>query len=263
MKTISFVIPIFNEEKRINKTFKALKRFKVPEGLKLSEVIFVDDGSEDKTVLKITKAKKAISKKLKAKVKTISYAKNMGKGYAVKKGMLASKADYTLFFDADMSTPLTELSKFVPFINDNTDVIIGTRKNGHSTVIVHQPKIRELLGKGFTLMTKTILRLNVTDFTCGFKAFSKEAKNEIFAKSFIKRWGYDAEIVFLADKYKFKIAEKSVTWSNDKNTKVKLYKAIPETFMEIFSIYWRHEIKPAILSIFKNINIINRYGLSI
>ena len=261
MKTISFVIPVYNEEQRLNKTFLALKNFKAPVGLKLSEIIFVDDGSVDQTVLKINKAKVLLSKKLNTKVKLVTYAKNQGKGYAVKQGMLAASGDYTLFFDADMSTPLSELKKFVPFIKNNTDVIIGTRKNGHSTVIIHQPRLRELLGKGFTLMTKTILKLNVTDFTCGFKAFSKEAKNQIFAKSIIKRWGYDAEIIFLADKYKFSIAEKSVIWSNDKNTKVN--KAIPETFMEIFTIYWKHEIKPAMLFIFKNLHIINRYGVSI
>ncbi len=263
MKTISFVIPVFNEEQRIDKTFKALAYFKAPKGLRLSEVIFVDDGSKDKTVLKINKIKAKLAKKLKTKIKIVSYSKNQGKGYAVKKGMLSSKADYTLFFDADMSTPLSELNKFIPFIGKGTDVIIGTRKNGKSTVLVHQPKIRELLGKGFTLLTKTILRLNVTDFTCGFKAFSKKAKDQIFTKSIIKRWGYDAEIIFLASKYEFTIAEKAVIWSNDKDTKVKLYKAVPETFAEIFKIYWAHEIKPAILFIFKDANIINRYGLSI
>lgn len=263
MKTISFVIPIYNEEKRIAKTFLALKKFVAPQGIKLSEVIFVDDGSKDKTKLLVRNTKVALEKKLKAKVKLISYPKNQGKGYAVKQGMLASNADYSLFFDADMSTPLSEFEKFMPFIKRGTDAIIGTRKNGQSTVLIHQPKIRELLGKGFTLITQKILGLSVTDFTCGFKAFSKNSKIQIFKRCTIKRWGYDAEIIFLAQKYNFSIAEKAVIWSNDKNTKVNLFKAVPQTFIELFLIYWRHEIKPVMLFIFKNLHIINRYRLSI
>jgi dolichyl-phosphate beta-glucosyltransferase len=263
MKTISFIIPVYNEEQRLSKTFSALNSFVVPEALKLQEVIFVNDGSNDNTKTIIQASKLKIGKKLKAKVRIISYSKNQGKGYAVKQGMLASDSDYTLFFDADISTPLSELNKFMPFILNDVDVIIGTRKNGQSTVLVHQPKLREFLGKGFTLLTQKILGLSVSDFTCGFKAFSRQAKNQIFGKSIIKTWGYDAEIVFLADKYKLSIAEKSVIWSNDKNTKVKLYKAVPQTFLELFLIYWQHEIKPALLLIRKNLNIINRYGLSI
>lgn len=263
MKTISFVIPIYNEEKRLQKTFSALRKFTTPEGLKLQEVIFVDDGSTDNSKSKIENAKLSLGTKLKTKVRIVSYTQNKGKGHAVKQGMLASNADYALFFDADMSTPLSQLKKFIPYIKTNKDVIIGTRKNGQSTVIVHQPKLREFLGRGFTFITKFVLRLNVTDFTCGFKAFSKQAKDKIFKASSINTWGYDAEILFLANKFDFPIEEKAVLWSNDKNTKVKLYKAIPQTFMELFLIYWRHEIKPALLFILKNLNIINRYRVSI
>ena len=261
MKTLSFVIPVYNEEQRLGKTFKALKDFVTPNGLKLSEVIFVDDGSVDRTKAIIKANQKAIEKTLEAKIRIVSYGKNRGKGYAVKQGMLASDASYTLFFDADISTPLTELSKFMPFVVKDADVIIGTRKNGKSTVLEHQPKLRESLGKAFTLITKTFLRLKVTDFTCGFKMFSKEAKNKVFAKSAIETWGYDAEILYLANKFKYPIFEKAVTWSNDKNTKVKLYKAIPQTFYELFLIYWNHEIKPTLLFMNKNLNIINRYGV--
>jgi dolichyl-phosphate beta-glucosyltransferase len=263
MKTLSFVIPVYNEEKRLPKTFSALSKFRAPEGLELQEVIFVNDGSRDATKRNIQDTATMLKKALGAKIKIVSYTQNKGKGYAVKQGMLNANSDYMLFFDADMSTPLSELNKFMPYIKMGKDVIIGTRKNGQSTVVVHQPKVRELLGKSFTLITKIALRLNVTDFTCGFKLFSKEAKDKIFKQCTINTWGYDAEILFLAKKLNFPIQEKAVLWSNDKNTKVKLYKAIPQTFMELFLINWRHEIKPALLFISKNLNIMNRYRVSI
>jgi dolichyl-phosphate beta-glucosyltransferase len=248
MKTISFVIPVYNEQKRIGKTFKALSRVRLPAGLKLSEVIFVNDGSTDQTKAKINRFRMK-NKKIK-NIRLISYPGNMGKGYAVRQGMIASDADYTLFFDADMSTPLSEISKLKPLIEKEADVIFGTRKNGKSTVIKHQPFYREFLGRGFTHMTKFALNLEVTDFTCGFKAFSKIANRKIFTNAVINGWGYDAEVAYLAKKNSFEILEKPVIWANDERTKVKLYKAVPQTLFDLLRIYFNHNIKRGISNVY-------------
>lgn len=236
MKTINYIIPVYNEEKRITKTIKALKQGLSFDGLKLEKIIFVDDGSTDKTVESIKKQVSSIENKTQAKVQLISYQPNKGKGYAVRTGVINSDADYNLIFDADISTPLTELNKFLPFIKENKDVVIGTRKNSHSTVIKHQPLYRELLGRGFTLLSNIILNTWVTDFTCGFKLFSKRAVKEIFPNSKINHWGYDAEIIYLAKKLGYQINEAPVVWSNDERTKVNLLKDIPQTIIEIFQI---------------------------
>jgi len=236
MKTLTFVIPVYNEEKRLEKTFKALLKGVFFAGISLEKIIFVDDGSTDKTMSQIKKHKSRIQKKTKAKIKIINYKGNKGKGYAVKKGMLTSKSDYTLLFDADMSTPITEFKKFIPFIKKNIPVIIGTRKNGESTVVKPQPLYRQILGRGFTLLSNLILNTKVTDFTCGFKAFSKIAKNEIFTYSKIKRWGYDAEIIYLATKTGLEIQEKAVKWSDDKRSKVNVLRDIFESFKELIEI---------------------------
>jgi dolichyl-phosphate beta-glucosyltransferase len=113
---------------------------------------------------------------------------------------MVSIGDYALFFDADMSTPLSQINNFLPYMENHTDVIIGTRKNGESAVIRHQPLCRELLGKYFTKLTRFVLEVDVTDFTCGFKAFSQSARLTIFPRSIINGWVYDAEILLLAKK---------------------------------------------------------------
>ncbi len=236
MITISFVIPVYNEEKRIEKTIRALKKGFSFDGLKLEKVIFVDDGSKDQTVLKIKEQKSFLEKKLKTKIKIISYRKNRGKGYAIKKGMIASKSDYTLMFDADMSTDLKEMRKFLPFMKKGIDVIIGTRKNGKSTVKKHQPFYREILGNFFTLLANIILNTWVTDFTCGFKAFSRFAKERIFSYARINRWAYDAEIIYLAKKINLTMIEKAVIWKNDEGTKVNLINDIPQTLIDLIKI---------------------------
>jgi dolichyl-phosphate beta-glucosyltransferase len=240
MNTLSLVIPVYNEEKRLPKTFKALKKGFGFRGIKLEAVIFVDDGSTDQTACLIKSEKERLEKALKAKIKLISFKVNKGKGAAVRAGMLASRADYTLFFDADMATPLTEFKKFLPFIEKGVPVIIGTRKNGESTVQVPQPWYRRVLGKGFTYLTNIVLNTWVTDFTCGFKAFSREAKNEVFARAMIDRWGYDAEILFLARKLGLEIKEKAVLWYDDRESRVRLVKDLPRTLKELIQIRLNH-----------------------
>jgi dolichyl-phosphate beta-glucosyltransferase len=236
MKTITFVIPVYNEEKRIKKTITALKKGFRFSDLKLEQVIFVNDGSIDNTVKIIQSVKKEIEAKLKAEIIIITYKRNRGKGYAIRKGMLLSKSDYTLMFDVDMSTPLNQLKTFIPLIKKDIDVIIGTRKNGQATVVKHQPLYREILGKGFTLLTNFILNTKFTDFTCGFKAFSRYAKNRIFEKAVIQRWAYDAEILYLAKKMNLQIVEVPVLWKNDPATKVKLSKDLIQTLFDLIKI---------------------------
>src|ERR1700737_1547212 len=192
MITVSFIIPVYNEEKRLEKTFTALRTMRIPCGIRLTEVIFVNDGSTDTTASMI----KEFSEHNK-RVRLISYKQNRGKGHAVRQGMLAATGDYAFFFDADMSTPLAQIKKFLPHIENHIDVIIGTRKNGESTVIRHQPLYREWIGKCFTKLTRFILQVDVTDFTCGFKAFSKSARLTVFPCSIVNGWGFDAEILFL------------------------------------------------------------------
>ena len=158
------------------------------------------------------------SAKIKFPKKIITYTHNQGKGSAIKLGFLNATADYALFMDADMSTPLTELSKLLPYIKEKIPVVIGTRKNGHSTVTVHQPWVREHLGKVFTFLSQLILNTWVTDFTCGFKAFSRPAYTTIAPVMAINRWGFDSEIIYLAkifivfvQKMRFSIV-KLLTW---------------------------------------------------
>lgn len=238
MKSISIIIPVFNEEKRLEKTFKALKALSLPRGLRLEEVIFVDDGSTDKTFSMLGEFRRTQN----LPITMVSYKQNKGKGYAVKKGISEARGDFALLFDADISTDLSELSKFMKHIKNGEDVIIGTRKNGYSTIVKRQPLIRELMGRVFTIFTQIALSMKVTDFTCGFKLFSKKAYKQIFKTCQINGWGYDAEILFLASKHNFTIREVSVIWSNDNATKVVLYKAIPKSIYEILKIVAIHRI---------------------
>lgn len=230
---LSIIVPVYNEEKRLEKGIAEIVRFIDSQKFQ-TELLVVNDGSKDKT-LKLLKNLKHPSFKL------ISYKKNQGKGFAVKEGMKTARGDWRIFIDIDLSTPMSEFSKFLPHLK-KFHVIIGSRKTKNSEILVHQPLLREKLGAVFTWLSSTFLGVGVSDFTCGFKLFSKKAAMEIFSIQDLKGWGFDSEIMFLAQKKGFPIKEIPVKWSNDSQTRVVLLKDIFQSLLELLKIRYNHLI---------------------
>jgi dolichyl-phosphate beta-glucosyltransferase len=226
---LSIVVPVYNEENRVEKCISALNAYLSSKNFS-SEVIFVDDGSKDKTIDRI----KSLTPSFKYQI--VSYPANRGKGYAVKLGMQTAAGSYRLFIDADMSTPIEELDKFLPMLDEAKHVLIGTRKSKGARVLKRQPFWRQKLGEVFTLLSNVLVVANVTDFTCGFKIFSATAADTIFRRQRIDRWGFDTEIVFLAAKFGYKIYEVPVVWTNDSATKVNLWKDVGRSLTDLIRI---------------------------
>lgn len=224
---LSIIIPIFNEEDRIyniSKVIAFFKRERTP-----FEIIVVDDGSfnDPQKILKDFGNTCPLT--------LVSYNKNQGKGFAIKEGMLVSEGEYCLFADVDLSTPLEMWNNFKPFIEKN-DIVIGSRKMKGGRLIRRQPRIRELMGKMFTILSQVFLDLHVTDFTCGFKCFKREAARELFMRSKIKRWGFDSEILYIAQKRDFKVQEVPVVWHNDERSKVRFPQDVVRSLGELITI---------------------------
>jgi dolichyl-phosphate beta-glucosyltransferase len=226
---LSIVIPVYNEEKRVEKAVKALDKYLTSQEF-LTEVIFVDDGSVDETVETIKKLGPNFNYRI------LRYKPNRGKGYAIKQGMLSAGGRYLLFMDVDMSTPIEEFDKFRPLIKENSHVLIGTRKTKGAQIKKRQKLFRQKLGEVFTLLSNTFIVNGVTDFTCGFKLFSREAGKKVFTKQKIERWGFDSEILFLANKHGYNIEEIPVTWTNDERTKVNLLKDVTRSLSDLVRI---------------------------
>jgi glycosyltransferase involved in cell wall biosynthesis len=224
--SLSVVIPLYNEVMRLenlSKVYAYLKKAKLS-----FEVILVNDGSADGTLRKI----EDLSKKYKFTV--ISYSKNRGKGYAIKKGVAVAGGDYILFTDIDLSVPIGEFNRFLRHL-ETGDILIGSRRLSNSKIKRRQSFLRENLGRIFTFLSAMMLGLRVSDFTCGFKCFPKAAKN-LFKKQRIDRWGFDCEILFLAKRMGFKIREIPVDWSNDPKSKVSLPKDIISSIWDLCKI---------------------------
>lgn len=212
---LSVVIPAYNEAERFKKTLPKIIKFFTSQKF-TTEIIVADDGSTDNTAAVVQNH----SKKTKS-LKLVKLDKNLGKGGALRSGIAASKGDWVLFMDADLSTPMHELNNFWKHTK-KFKIIIGSRKMVGANVTKHQSFLRENLGKVFTFLTNTLATKGLSDVTCGFKLFEGKAARKLFKKGVLNDWSFDAEILFLAQKYNYKIKESPVSWENDPRTKVNM-----------------------------------------
>ena len=155
-------------------------------------------------------------------LKLLSNKKNHGKGYVVRQGLLAAKGDWRLFVDADNSTSIDQLEKFLPFIK-TYDIIIGSRAIAGAVLSPPQPFFRSAAGAVVKLLIRFIVAISeIQDTQCGFKLFSKKAVESIFTKCTISGWVFDAEILKIAKNMGYATKEVPVVWQNDAASKVRL-----------------------------------------
>lgn len=213
---ISVIIPFYNEEKRIKRSIPPSITYLSSNLAEPFELVFVNDGSLDGTQ-KILEEIKTENPGI--QIKLLEYKKNQGKGFAVKNGVLGSTGQKIIVMDADVSVDLDELPRFLKEL-ETCDVVVGSKKHLLTQTVGHQKAPRRLLGKGFTLLTNFLLGLNLTDVTCGFKGFNSEVAKRLFSKLKITRWSYDAETLFLAKQFNYKIVELPVRWHHVEGSKV-------------------------------------------
>ena len=234
-ESLAVVIPAYNEERRIGSTIECIHRF-LSNNFKKFEIIIVDDGSRDRTadiVLGLSKAKSFI--------RIFRNSENRGKGYSVKKGALLADSGYVAFTDADLSTPIEELSKLLRALAEGAEVAIGSRALGSSNVLKRQSLLREKMGKTFNFFVRTFLFKGIKDTQCGFKCFRKYAAEKIFTLQRLEGFAFDAEILFIAKKLGLKIKEVPVSWSNRDNSRVGIFTSPPRMFLDIFRIKGNHK----------------------
>jgi len=235
---LSIVIPAYNEEHNLKRgVLDDVKNFLEKKRIGY-EVIVVDDGSTDQT--------KEIIKKYAAGNKKFRLIENShgGKAMAVMTGMLEAAGEIVLFTDMDQATPITQIEKFLPEFEIGTDIVIGSRSGRKGA-----PLVRKLSAWGFTLLRGLILGLPFKDTQCGFKAFSRVAVDKIIPK--IKNeWGvvhfrggavnagFDVELLYLAKKYRFKIAEVPVEWRYVDTERVQVIKDALAAIYDMCRIRW-------------------------
>jgi dolichyl-phosphate beta-glucosyltransferase len=218
---LSVVVPAYNEEHRLPALLAALERefdsILESTSTRLVEVLVVDDGSTDRTAEVV----RSFSG-LRGRLSLISLPVNRGKGAAVRAGMLAARGERALMTDADMSTPLADTVPLSRALDDGADIAIGSRALEDSRVLVHQPLVRELMGKGFNLLLRLSTDIPWRDTQCGFKLFSLQSTRVLFQAQRIEGFAFDAELCVNARRLGLRLVEVPVRWVDDPDTRVRL-----------------------------------------
>lgn len=234
-----FIIPFYNEEKRIplDEFVFAFSEF--------SDIDFllVNDGSTDKTKEIIQNFATFFSN-----VTALNLDNNQGKAQAIRSGVLHCKElnyDYFGYLDADLSTPISEIKMLLDFAkaNQNLKIVMGTRIKLLGNNVIRSNK-RHYLGRIFaTIISKFILKTPVYDTQCGAKIIASDVAFDLFQDKFETRWLFDVEMLLRLKKKSGKlenfVAEVPIsTWIEKGNTKIKFKEFINFPF-QLLKIYSR------------------------
>lgn len=185
-----------------------------------AEIIVVLDGSTDATLEIARTAARDVPQ-----LKILDRKVNRGKGYTVREGMLAARGQIRLFADADNSTDIAHFDKMKPLFDQGYDVVIASRNAADApgaVQVVSQAWYKRAIGRMGNRIVQIAAVPGIWDTQCGFKAFRAEAAERIFAQTTIERWGFDIEVLALAQRLGYKIGIVPARWLNDDRSHVKL-----------------------------------------
>jgi len=205
---LSVVIPAYNEERRLASTLPEIRSYLSGREY---EVVVVDDGSADGTA--------EIGVRFGCRV--LRHPANLGKGAAVKSGVLASRGDPVLVTDADLAAPITELPKLEEALRAGADVAIGSRE-APGAKVWRAAFSRKLAGKAFNLLVRLATGLPYRDTQCGFKLFRRPAAEALFSLAECRGYCFDVEVLLLARRFNFVVKEVGIEWHDRSGSKVRL-----------------------------------------
>jgi len=234
---LSVIVPSYKEKERIGINLLEIEKY-LSDNAYEYEVLVIVDGSPDNTA-EIARNYCSHVKNL----RVIDNPENHGKGYVVRQGLLEAKGRVRLFLDADGSTSITHLEKFLPEFKNGYDVVIGSRDIEGAFVQIPQKKIRILMGNMGNWAIRLVLGLwRYPDTQCGFKMLSDKAAQAIASRMVVDRFGFDFELIILAEKLGFKVKQMPVRWLNEEGSTVGGLlgpNGFVQVLIDLFKTKWR------------------------
>jgi len=233
---LSVIIPAYKEGERVGRTLLEVQKYFNDKNYEW-EILVVVDGSPDNTA----EIGRNYTNQIK-NLRVIENKENHGKGYVVRQGLLEAKGKIRLFMDADGSTSINHLDKFLPEFENRYDMVIGSRDIEGAFVQIHQARYKEIMGNMGNWAIRIVLGLwGFPDTQCGFKVISEKAANEVASRMVIDRFGFDFELIKLAKVLGFKIKQLPVRWLNEEGSTVTLTgpNGYTQVFADLFKMKWR------------------------
>ena len=231
---LSVVVPAYNEEARLGGTLRRIREYLAAQPYS-SEIIVVDDGSTDGTSEVAADALRGRDGD-----RILRWAENRGKGASVKEGMLSAAGELILFTDADLSTPIEEVEKMLPRIEDGADIVIGSRALDGSDIQVRQNRFREMMGRTFNVFVRACAMEGIRDTQCGFKLFKREAARAVFPDLGTCGFCFDVEALYIARRRGLRIDQVPVIWRNSPQSRVHIIRSSTRMIWDLLGIRRRH-----------------------
>ncbi len=228
---VSIVIPVYNQARAISASLARIKKVLEPTGLNY-ELVVVNDGSRDET-LEVLRKEQAMD----PRVRVLSYDINMGKGYAVKTGIVETKGELVMFTDGDLDISPNIISEYIRQLED-CDLVIASKR--HPLSKYDAPASRKFLSRAFNLVVRVLTGIKIKDTQAGLKAGNGPALRAIFKLMLVKRYAFDVELLTIASLLKMQIREMPVEIDLDRKFKVR---DIARMFVDVLAISYRHRMK--------------------
>jgi dolichyl-phosphate beta-glucosyltransferase len=229
---LSIVVPAYNEEQRLPSSLEQIVQFAAQQAFGI-EVIVVDDGSQDNTA--------AIVDEVHQRSPFVRVIRNphRGKGYAVKTGMLAGSGEYLFLCDADLSMPIAEVLTFLPPRLGGYDVAIGSREIKGARRY-DEPPYRHFMGRVFNLIVRIFAVRGFQDTQCGFKSFRHDAARTLFSLQTMDGFGFDVEVLFIAQRKGYRIVEVPIDWYHVANSRIDPVKDTLKMVRDVLRVRWNN-----------------------
>jgi dolichyl-phosphate beta-glucosyltransferase len=223
---LSIIIPAHNEENRLPRSLEQVFAFLAEQSYQ-AEVLVIENGSQDRTL--------EIAQGFTSRFKTLRviHEAGRGKGLAVRRGMLEAQGEYRFMCDADLSMPIEEVNKFLPPKLSGFDIAIGSREVS-GAVRYNEPFYRHFGGRFINYLIRVLILPQLQDTQCGFKCFRAEVAEDLFGRQLLNGWSFDVEVLYLAERAGYKIAEIPVNWYYRTESKVS---ALPDAMRMISDIF--------------------------
>jgi dolichyl-phosphate beta-glucosyltransferase len=228
--SVSLILPAYNEVKRIAQTVNQARQY-FEQRHESCEIIVSADGDDGTRELIADMAKTDPA------LQVIGTVERSGKGRGIRAAVARAHGEFIGFVDADNKTPIQEYDKFAPLLRAGTDVVIGSRALGESQIERAQPLYRQLGSRGFKVFMHTVVGLpGITDTQCGFKFFQHAVARDLFARQRIDGYMYDVEILYLAQRSGYHIAQVPIRWRDDGDSRLVLVGGNIRNVIDIFRI---------------------------
>jgi dolichyl-phosphate beta-glucosyltransferase len=225
---LSVVVPAYNEERGIAATVTALRDWLQARDPRPFEVIVVDNASADRTAAEVGALADG------ERVQLLRNERNRGKGYSVRRGMLAARGELRLHCDADCAPSLASLPGMLALLED-ADVVVGSRLAPGARVGRRQPLQRRIVGRSFVLLCRAVLAEPTTDLYCGFKLWRAPVAEDVFARIHLDGWTFDAEALAMARALGYRLRETGIVWADREGSRLSMPRVLVPVVRELIA----------------------------